>query len=106
MGVTVDEVGVDIVDQRFDGSEAAGADHVGGEIGEEAFDQIETHDDDVGVKCMVARMAASRFHLRMLLGGVVVGDQNASRGCLAVWRSIFLRETQTTDVSVTRFGAR
>jgi hypothetical protein len=41
VGVSLDEIGVDVADQRGDRAEATGADDIAGQVGEEALDQIE-----------------------------------------------------------------
>ena len=56
--------------------EAAGADHIARQVGEEAFDKIEPGRGGRREMHLEARpLVRPRAHLRMLVGGVIVGDQ-------------------------------
>src|SRR5271165_5962379 len=66
-----------------------------------------SQDEEVGVKCILKRgcLASPRLHLRVLVGGVVVGDEMQVEAARRLPVDL-LEEAQPFDVSVARLGAR
>ena len=104
--IAIGEIGFDVTDEFTDGGEAAGADHVGGQIGKEAFDEVHP-----GRRCrrevrLEARVAGEPgLDLRMLMSGIVVLDQMDVE-FLGRFAVDLLQESQPFDMSVARLSAR
>src|SRR5271168_3966118 len=76
IGIAVGEIGLDVADKLVDGGEAAGADDIAGQVGEEALDQIEPGRRGRSEVHLEARVFGKpRPHRWMFVRGVVVGDQ-------------------------------
>ena len=104
--VALVEIGLDVAHQLRHRAEAARTDHVCGQVGEEALDEVHPGRRGRREVGLEARMAGEpRLDLGMLVGGVVVLDQVdvETLGRLAV---DLLQEAQPFDVRVALLRAR